>query len=98
MHMTSHVIYDEKTGEVVHVHFEPTGQRTTADEVMQHAGPAGDRALAVLTLDGPLPTTSFRVKNDELVEVHEDLGVAAGAAASGFAEPDTERRYERVGG
>jgi hypothetical protein len=97
MKMTSFVVYDADTGEIVHVHSEPVAQDPTPDEAIQHAGGAAERRLEVLALGGPMPPGSFRVENGELREGGGDRGVGAGAASGTFSVPDVKRRYQRGG-
>jgi hypothetical protein len=96
MQMTSYVVYDRETGEVVHVHLEPRELGSSRDEVIQHAGVGTERRVDVLELPtSRLPTRGGRVDDGELREVDEDVGGGGGGGACGFAEPDVKREYER---
>jgi hypothetical protein len=91
-----YVLYDPENGEVVHVHFESSAIRSSAEEVMQHAGVGTDRRLELLELPAShLPLRGGRVQDGELREVDEDVAGGGGGGAGVFAEPDVTRTYER---
>lgn len=96
MEMTSHLVYDLDTGEVVHVHVEPAELRTSREEIIELAGPRGRQRLDVLEVPGGrLPTHPLRVEDGELREADASAAIGEGSVAGGFVEP-AERRYERL--
>jgi hypothetical protein len=96
VNMVSYLVYDTQTGAVVHVHVEPAGSGTSPEEVIEMARPGGGEGLDVVELPGgQVPTRPLRVRGGRISEVDEDLPVAGGGVAGGFAEPAGERRYER---
>jgi hypothetical protein len=96
MQMTSYVLYDRDTGEVVQVHFEPRELDSSEEEVIQQAGVGRERRLEILKLPpSRLPMRAKRVEDGELREVGEDAAAGGGGGARGFAEPDVRREYER---
>jgi hypothetical protein len=97
MKMVTYLVHDAETGEIVHVHNEPAGMGSSQEEIIELAGLAGERRLAVFELpQGELPQRSVRVQAGELREVDEDLPQGAGGGAEASTEPASPRRYERL--
>jgi hypothetical protein len=95
--MASYAVYDEKTGEIVHLHVEPVELDTPHAEILQLVDPKRVRSLHVVRVPKEgLPAEGARVVNGELQSAGEgvDSGAAGAGIAGGTIEPAVERRYE----
>jgi hypothetical protein len=94
--MTSYAVYDAETGEVVHLHVEPTGLDSSPEEIIQLAGARGSRRLDVVQVPREgAPTGAIRVVEGRLVAAGKDVGTGAAGGSDGLVEPAVPRRYER---
>jgi hypothetical protein len=85
------IVYRPDSGEVVHVHLQPSDLEIEVDEVLAMVEPSRGQRLAVLEVPSDkLPATGFAVREGELVEV-EDAG--AGGGGTDTREQGT-RTYE----
>lgn len=72
MRMTAYAVYEASSGQVLHLHVEPSDVGTTPDELRQMVDPTNERRLQVLELArGSLPARPFRIVKGEVREVDE---------------------------
>jgi hypothetical protein len=95
MTTNSYTVYDVDTGEVVHLHVEPAGLNTSAEEIIHLAGAFGSRRLGVVQVptDGA-PADALQVVDGQLLPADKDVGTGAGGGGAGVVEPTVPRRYE----
>ena len=96
---TAYAVYDPEGGEVVHLHVEPSGLRSSEEDILRMADPGGGRRLRVIALpSGDLPAGPVRVVDGKLRPADEGAGHGSAGSASGFPPPadPRERRYERL--
>jgi|GEM_PF-3699193 hypothetical protein len=95
MTMVSYAVYDQNTGEVVHVHVEPAGLDTSHEEILQLADPRRGRALDVVQMPREgAEANAVRVVDGHLSPAVEEVGFGAAGGGDGTVEPVAERRYE----
>jgi hypothetical protein len=95
MTMVSYVVYDTKTGEVVHLHVEPAGLDSSREEILQLADTRRARSLDIVRVPSKgLPAEAIRVVDGELRAAGNDVSSGAAGGAGSLTEPAAERRYE----
>ncbi len=93
---TAYAVYEADTGAVVHLHVEPSGLRSSEEDILRMADPGGARRLRVMALpSGDLPAGPVKVVDGTLRPADEGAGHGAAGSAGGFPPPTGERRYER---
>jgi hypothetical protein len=92
----TYAVFDEDTGEVVHVHVDGPGLETPAEELMHIADPVGNRRLSVRQLPEALVQRPVHLKDGVVRQAEDETGAHGGGGVdSPFVEPEAERRYER---
>jgi hypothetical protein len=95
MAMISYAVYDQNTGQVVHVHVEPAGLETSHEEILKLVDPRRSEALDVVRIPGEdLGTNAIRVIDGQLSPADHEAGFGAAGGGDGTIEPPAERRYE----
>src|SRR4051794_21020968 len=95
MRMTTYLVSDEATGEVVHVHIEPAGLDTQHEEILHHAGRRGDTRLVVTELPGGWPCgVAARLEGGTVREHGQAESFGGGGGGTPFGEPAGPRRFE----
>ena len=87
--MRTYVVYDQKTGKIVHVHNDTGDQRREPDDVLKYVHPSFSRARLAVVEDHLAAGKSHRVNpKSKKIEVAK-----AGAHSAGSAvQPNAERR------
>jgi hypothetical protein len=98
MATNSYAVYDVDTGEVVHLHVEPAGLNSSAQEILHLAGIRGSRRLDVVQVPAEgAPGDALQVVDGRLLPADKDVGTGAGGGGDGLVEPTVPRRYELRG-
>lgn len=98
--MRTYMIFNTKTGEIVHTHLETDGASSTHDDIFVLIDPAHDRnLLEILEVGYISPGESYRVnvetKTLERVEPEKTLGFGSGHVQS-FGEVRAPRMVKVV--
>jgi hypothetical protein len=96
MDMTSFVVHDARTGEIVHVHVEPADLQTSPMEVLNLAGLAAREGLEVTRVEKLPPGVRFAVHEGRLHAADSAAGFGGAGGVSDVQSPPSERRYVRV--
>lgn len=92
-----YALYDEQTGEILHVHAAPQGAVQSPEEIIAILGAGHDRAVRVLKLPADGLTRPARVVNGELQDAPEDVAFAgAQIRLTDQAPPQTAPRRPRT--
>jgi hypothetical protein len=96
MTMITYAVYDAETGEVVHLHVEPTGLNSSPEEIIQLAGARGSRRLEAIQVPSEgVPAGAIRVVEGRVLPAGKDVSAGAGGGNGALIEPTVPRRYER---
>ena len=90
-------VFDEESGEIVHVHTDLGGIRTPPEELIQLVDPESTRRLVVRPVPEELRGGPIRLVEGELRPGDEGSGPQAAGGTSNLAgESGGPRRYGRV--
>jgi hypothetical protein len=97
MRTITYAVYDETSGEVVHVHVEPYGLDTAPEEILQIVAPSDRAKLKVMRVpDDLILAGSLRAEKGELRSLPRDGATGRGGINSPLEEPSGPRRYEQM--
>lgn len=78
----TYAVYDDQTGDIIHVHVEDAELQSSENDIRQLAGVQSQKGLKVLRVEGGLPPGGARVVQGELQPVEGREGPAAGSGGS----------------
>ena len=90
-----YAVYDEGSGEVVHVHAVAGGAEPSPEEVLALAGLGGRERLAVVELPTEGPATAVRVVDGQVQQAGESAAHGGAGVALHEGAPEQRRTAAR---